>query len=156
MLLGLWVSDELKSICSVCSACWFTTNFTSCCNLMAFAMESHLICSFAGHPGQPGCLWHWALRCWRGASSVLLARKTVMLSSLTLTASPLYETHRNYQRLHGSSSSFTPLPAYPSVTFPCLYKVQYHSRSSNGRNIASYQIEVQSSGPWWCLRVRTG
>ncbi len=83
--------------------------------------------------------------------------KTVMLSSLTLTASPVYETHRNYQRLHGYSSSFTPsLPAYPSVTFPCLYKVQYHSRSSNGRNIASYQIEVQSSGPWWRLRVRTG
>lgn len=24
--LGLWASDELKSICSVCSKCWFTTH----------------------------------------------------------------------------------------------------------------------------------
>lgn len=79
--------------------------FARCCNLMAFVMESHLTCSFAGHPRQPGCLWHWALRCWRGASSALLARKTnrsrdwreledsnvVLIDKLTLAASPVYE-----------------------------------------------------------------
>lgn len=79
--------------------------FARCFNLMAFVMESHLTCSFAGHPRQPGCLWDWALRCWRGASSALLARKTnrsrdwreledsnvVLIDKLTLAASPAYE-----------------------------------------------------------------
>ena len=103
--LGLWASDELKSICSVCSKCWFTTHVRKMLQFDGVCDGMTLDLFFRRSPKTTSCLWHWALRCWRGASSALLARKTnrsrdwgeledsnaVLIDKLTLAASPAYE-----------------------------------------------------------------
>lgn len=122
--------------------------FARCFNLMAFVMESHLTCSFAGHPRQPGCLWHWALRCWRGASSALLARKTnrsrdwreledsnvVLIDKLTLAAS-FTSVRKHTETINASTGTPAPpsLPALQSIIPTQIRQWQEYR-----------QIEVQS------------